>query len=171
MKRKRTFYVPGLISLIGIPVLALSFSHNYKYSKSTSIKLSIPSDHKSDDNLFIFSKDNFYQSIKRKKIIQVDLNEASVPEQSYLFQNKLDFIKREIERLQFTNDTTSVLKVRLGSNNTYGHFIWILKQALIYQLKRYVYVDNDFYLLANPPSLVEYKPTNADTSAPVQLEL
>src|SRR5579859_2067283 len=107
MKRKKLFYVPGLISLLGIPIIVFCFSQAYKPSKLTSVKLFIPADRKCDDQFISFSKGCFYKSIKDKKIIRVDLNEPSALEQPYLFQHKLDFISREIERLQFTNDTSS----------------------------------------------------------------
>jgi hypothetical protein len=44
-----------------------------------------------------------------------------------------------------------VLKIRLGDNNTYGDFVWVFNQAKVYDVKRFVYVDDAYYLFTNPP--------------------
>jgi hypothetical protein len=149
MKRKKIYYVPGIISLLGISFLFYFWVPKSNFP-ATSIRLFLPSDRKDDFQTIGFSKGYFYKSIKGKKIIRIDLNEEYQPQESSLFQAKLNFISREIERLEFTNDTTTILRIDLGERNTYGHFIWVLNQALTYKLRRYTFVDDSFYLLANP---------------------
>jgi hypothetical protein len=156
VKRKKIYYVPGAISLLGLPFLFL-FLTPKETTQSHFVRFTIPSDEKSDYNRIIgFSRDYFYKSIKGKKIIQIDLNRKYPAQETYLFNAKLNFISREIERLEFTNDNSAILKIKLGAANTYGHFMWVLNQALIYRLKRYALVDDSFYLFANlPPDRME----------------
>lgn len=151
MKRKKIYYVPGAISLLGLPLLFLLFIPKQE-ARPRYVKFMLPSDRKSDSKSIIrYSRDYFYKSIKTKKIIQINLNKEYLPQEMYLFNAKLNFISREIEKLEFTNDTSAIIKIKLGAANTYGHFLWLLNQASIYRLKRYALVDDCFYLFANPP--------------------
>jgi hypothetical protein len=63
------------------------------------------------------------------------------------------FIEREIQRLQFTHDTATVLKIELASPSTYADFIAIMNLTVLYRIKRWVFMDNSFFLLANPPPI------------------
>ncbi len=58
----------------------------------------------------------------------------------------------EIERLVFTHDTSTVLKVDLGENNSYGDFVWLYNHMAFYKLQHYAFVDNSLYILSNRPS-------------------
>jgi hypothetical protein len=60
-------------------------------------------------------------------------------------------VGKELERLQFEHDTTTALKVVFGDETSYGDFMYVLNLALIYQVKRYALVDNEFYFFINPP--------------------
>jgi hypothetical protein len=111
MKRKKIYYVPGAISLLGLPLLFLLFMPKEEVHPRY-VKFMLPSDRKSDTkNIIRYSRDYFYKSIKNKKIIQIDLNKEYLPQEMYLFNAKLNFISREIEKLEFTNDTSAIIKI------------------------------------------------------------
>jgi hypothetical protein len=82
----------------------------------------------------------------------------------YVFSRKRHFVSQEIERLEFTNDISSVLKVQFGANNTYGDYVWVLNQLFLYKVKRYAFVDNDFYVFADPP--IDHAVQSQDMSYP-----
>jgi hypothetical protein len=147
MRKRRIFYVPDMISLLGLPILLLVLSPKIP-PKQRVLTMVFPYDGP-DPDLFRFSKSSFLQDIKRKKLVYINLNYPDPANDSNLFLKKLDYISQEIARLQFLSDTFSVLKIGLGANNTYGNFIWLVNQAKIYGVKRYVLVDDNFYLLAN----------------------
>ena len=65
-------------------------------------------------------------------------------------------IERELQRLQFTNDTNRVLKIELGSPNTYGEFMYILNLLAIYRVRRYAFMDDAFFVLSNPPPINQH---------------
>lgn len=107
-----------------------------------------------------FSEKNFFKLIQKKKIISIDLSDKPYPEyreEYYSYQRKFEFITHEIETLQFTNDTASLLKVELGEDNTYGEFIWLLNQTKLYQIRRFAVIGNCIYFLTNPAP-IHYPP-------------
>lgn len=155
MKSGRRYYVPGLLSIIGLPIL-LFFYWPKETVTHTYLKLFLPTDRKDDPGMIRFSKGMVYKSLEGKKTITIDLDDVERfyeedNRTQYVFSRKLHFVSQEIERLEFTNDTSTVLKIQLGANNTYGDFVWVLNQLFVYKVKRYAFVDNDFYVFADPP--------------------
>jgi len=152
LKRKKIYYVPGMISLLGLPVLALFFLPKEK-SLHTVLRFFLPYDTVSPRiNSIVFSKTYVYKSIRKKKIIAVDLDQEffSLPFDQFLFRAKCNYILREIERIQFTNDTSSVIKIDLGESNSLATFVWVVNLTVIYKIRRWAFMDNSFFLLGNP---------------------
>ncbi len=120
------------------------------------MRINLPSDDmKPDPNRIRFSKRNVYHELKHRKIVTVDLDENEYEQgatlHDFVHLKKLDFIAGEIARRQFTHDTGSVLKIQLGDNCTYGDFVWVFNQAHVYKIRRFVCIDDAFYLFTNPP--------------------
>jgi hypothetical protein len=151
MRLKKIYYLPGLISLLGLPVLLL-FLGPEDYVRPNCIHIGLPSDQKPSQGNSHFTKYDVYAAIKKKKIIRVTLWDT---EYGGIFYNttdaKLDFIHREMERLQFTHDTFSVLKVELGDQNSYGDFVWLINEAIKYDINRWAFTDDAFYFLPTAP--------------------
>jgi len=164
--RKKVFYVPGLISSIGLGVVLLFFYIRKPphYHRPHILRMVVPTDKPPDQRGFqIFSKYSFLRDIAKKTIHTVDLNEPYPPYDPSIFHLRQGFITREIERMQFTHDTSSILKIHFGENNTYGDFMWVLNQAYYYGFRHFAYFDDNFYLVANTPD----KPAvSASTIAP-----
>ena len=72
--------------------------------------------------MLIFSKEMVYNPLLGQVTTTIDLDVERFSEgdnrTQYVFNQKLNFLSYEIERLEFTNDTSSVLKVQFGANNT-----------------------------------------------------
>jgi len=156
MSKRKLYYVPGLISLLGLPVL-LYFLGPRDPAIQTAIKISVPSDDtKPDPPGFVrFTRRNIYRSLMQKKIVSVNLDDVSPDniDQLYRFRHlkKMDFISNEIGRLQFTHDTNSVFKIEFGNYCTYGDFVCVLNLTRLYDVKRFVFIDDAYYILATPP--------------------
>jgi hypothetical protein len=156
MRKGKLYYVPGLISLLGLPIL-LYFLGPREPGILTTMTIWLPTDDMKPDppGMIRFSKWRTYQLLKHKKIVTVDLNEneymQGTPLHDFVYLKKLDFIAAEIARRQFTHDTGSVLKIRLGSNNTYGDFVWVFNQAHVYGIRRFTFVDDAYFLFTTPP--------------------
>jgi len=145
MRRRKIHYLPGFISLLGLPVL-LFFMRAEPVKRQTRLTMVVPS----DDKQSYFSRYTVYEYMKKKKIIQVDLWDIQGWRIPNIKQEKKDFIVGEIQRLQFTHDTSTVLKVTLESANTYGDFVWLVNLAVVYDFKRYVLLDNAFFYIPSP---------------------
>jgi hypothetical protein len=152
MHRKKLFYVPGLISLLGLPVLFFFLGPEDPVYQVV-LRINMPADKPRNDGGLSFNKVDFLHMIKNKKLISVDIEDyyPSDDLSRYAFDRKLSFVSREVERLQFTNDTNAVFRLRFGGSNTYAQFIWVINMAKIYGFKRYAFVDPDFYFLPDPP--------------------
>jgi len=152
MKRRKLYYVPGLISIIGLPILLLLMGPEDRVWEY-SLRLNLLTDEKDVPGVVRFSRDHFFKSIKNKKIVTValDYDWYGDGRDYYIFDAKLHFITREVERLQFTHDTMTILEAQLGDDNTYGDFIRLINHARAYRMKRYVYIDNSFYFMGDDP--------------------
>ena len=148
MQRRKPFYFPVFISLFGLLGIFLVFrpvNKPVQFQRSSIVWLPYDKEPKSDrTHKSQFTKQLVYQKIKGKKVVEVDLDDYE------LIEEKKRFIVREFQRMQFTGDTLSVLKIDFGCQNTFGQFIWILNLAQIYHVKRYAFTDDSFILFANP---------------------
>jgi hypothetical protein len=152
MAMKKKYYVPGMISLIGLPILGFLFIPKPP-PHLKAIRIFIPYDSKSNDPALIrFSKQTVYQAISKKKVVQLDLSEDEYG-RGLLLKRKFEFILRELDRMNFTSDTTTVLKVNIDDNNTYGDVIWLVNQTLVYDIRRWAIVDNSFYFINGRPPM------------------
>ena len=144
MKRKKIYYVPGLISLLGLSIICVLIvikGSQPRPHDQRPYRLLIPSPNKLPN--LSFSENAFLQNIKRKKTFEVDLDELDTLKRS--------FIKRKIEDLQYLHDTTAIVKVNFLDSNTFGDFMWLLTQMHTYKVKRYAFFNNTFYILGNEP--------------------
>ncbi|HTE12311.1 MAG TPA: hypothetical protein VK645_15110 [Chitinophagaceae bacterium] len=160
MKKKKLYYLPGLISIIGLPVL-LFFLGPADPVYQNCIRLNLTSDAKDTIGISRFTKDYVYKSIEGKKLETPFLNgieQNSGNEHFVYIQNKkLRFITNEIERLKFAADTNTVLKIQFGEDCAYGNFIWVLNHALIYDFKRYALINNELYFFSSKPFIPHYE--------------
>jgi hypothetical protein len=99
-----------------------------------------------------FSKYGAYKYLKGKKIVKINLldNHRDYADRWDFSATKMIFLEREIQRLQFTTDTNSVLKIEFGYSNSYAEFIHIMNLNIVYEI-RHAFLDNCFYLVPNPP--------------------
>ncbi|HLK30454.1 MAG TPA: hypothetical protein VKT28_17860 [Puia sp.] len=152
MKRKKLHYVPGFISLLGLPIV-LYFLGPEDVIDKTCLKLFLASDKKPPKGIRTLSRYTLNEDIKKKKLISIYINNSDDKNDFFPMDRMLSFIQSEIERLQFTHDTSSVLKIEFGNGSSYGQFVWLLNQTMLYEVKRFVVVDNTVYLFTNPPPI------------------
>jgi hypothetical protein len=142
MRRHKIFYIPGFISLFGLLGLFLFFkpADPRPLLDQRPLREWLSYDNgpqKFKNGQLRFTKQMIEREIRCKKLIEIDLDVSELMfGDTELFNQKKQFIEREIQRTQFTGDTTGVLKVDLGSSNSFGDFMWIQKLALHYQFKQ-----------------------------------
>ncbi|MBO9203572.1 MULTISPECIES: hypothetical protein [Niastella] len=134
MKRPKLFYIPGIISLLVIPVL---FYYIF----------SLPVINRQPEIRFFIPKEEWVRPyLKKKKINTVYLDD------NHSFNDeKLAFIGQEAQKLMFYHDTTQVIKVVFSDKSTYGEFIQLINLMQKNSIKRYVLLNNGFYIFGDPP--------------------
>ena len=96
-----------------------------------------------------FSTSEILQEWKKqhKKIIQIDLTGDEEED-----KRRFDFIRTEARRLEYTCDTTTILKIHFTDKNTYDQFAELLNILHKDRHKRYTFFRDDFYILGEPLS-------------------
>lgn len=156
MRRSRIFYAPGFIGLLGLLGLFLFFKPAEPtpliYQRPSRIFLPYDQEqlkHRSGQTRF--TEKWVLQQMKGKKLIEIDLDDDELEfGDTGITHEKKRFIVREFQRMQFTGDTMSILKVDLGRGNSFGDFMWIQKLAQDYHVHRYAFMDDSFIFFANP---------------------
>ena len=145
MKRKKLHYLPGIISIVGLPVL-LFFWGPQDPVKYTAIPVEMPAaTGRSGTGCAV--GDMPEQALRNKKIISVDLNDMVWNQQSaHIFSQKLALVTQQIQYLQFTGDTSTVLKIGVGMKNDYKSIAWVLNEATRYQLNTQLLTADAVYL-------------------------
>lgn len=144
MKRPKLFYIPGMLSLLVVPVLFYRYQADIGKTL-TVLRLFVPSDDNSPDQ-YKFSRYALKAELKGKKINTVYLNGNRV-----LNAKKLDFIAYESLKLMYYHDTSQVMHVKFTQETMYGEFVQLVNIMHRDDHKRYVWLDDDFYILGDPP--------------------
>ncbi|MFH6993661.1 hypothetical protein [Flavobacterium sp. FlaQc-48] len=134
-KRKKIFYVPGMISLILIPFFC--FYHFYKvdaFKVESCFGISFPD---------AIQKKGFL-AIKRNYQV-FNLNSTEDLERQKL--NELQLALRKIKR---ENDTVNAIKVHLGTKMRYEVYVRVLEIFAIEGMPVFIQNDNDFLVLMMP---------------------
>jgi hypothetical protein len=152
MIKKKLYYFPGLISLIGLPIIFFLYPIEDP-KESTVLKLNLPaSKHIAEVR---FTEDYVRKDIKKRKIKRILLsNHSASPDKRWNRleeEAKWDLITTQFKNLSLTGDTSLVLQVEFDEESFYGDWVAVQNLALIYRIKRYAYLDNSFYFLGNPP--------------------
>jgi hypothetical protein len=150
-KRPKLFYIPGMISLLVVPVLFYFFQPTPK--KQTVLKIFVTREDRPEDRtstILSFSRSAVMAELKGKKIKTVYYDEDHE-----LNARKLEFIAQEALKLKFYHDTTQVIKVRLSSETTYGEFVQLINIMYKDKHKRYAWLDDDFYIFGEEPPASE----------------
>jgi hypothetical protein len=150
MKGKKIYYVPGIISLLLLPLLLYYYGPE-EYERKTVVRLNLPYDHDSaDENTVRFSAGYLVRQLKGKHITTITINNTIFSEiDHYVFTQKMAYIRSALEKLNFDNDTTEIVQILFTQESTYNDFIWVLNQAILLQFKRYAFLKNSIYFFAD----------------------
>ena len=135
-KRKKFFYVPGMISLVLIPFFC--FCHFYKtdaFKDERSIDIFFPSDSIVEKQL----------SLHKRIYHDFNFNDSEEAE-----NKKLQSLQYFLRKLYRENDTINGVKIHLGNKMTYDVYIRILDILIIEKMPNYVQYKNDFFVLMLP---------------------
>jgi hypothetical protein len=148
-------YVPGLISLLGLPLLLLIMEPGETEESRTGKKLRffLTRDKPDEDGNADYSDAVILGKTKGKKINTVEFWKKNIyidDGDGYRHDIKLEFIEQEIRRMTALYDTSTILRVELGDGFSYGEFQWLINQMILYRIEQYALVQNSFYVFPNP---------------------
>jgi len=149
MIRRKIFYVPGLISLVCVPVIFIYYSSIWMPKEEFVTTMYLPRDnpkYKTGD-MPDFSGQNLLETIKPYRKTEVFLPKKD----SKLIPLQLDFIFHEMQRISFTNQSMEVLIVHLNEETTISQFVQLMDMVTMVRLHRYAYWDDAFYFIGNEP--------------------
>ncbi len=145
MKRKKIFYVPGMISLVVLPLAVLLFTAYDNSDEKGYLRMYLPkNDPNYNKNMPSYSGQGLLETIKDYKKTEIYLNDNW-----YLTEQKFDFIFHELQRLSFTNPKKEVLIVHMNEKTTFEDFVRLLDMANFTMLKRYAYWNDEWYFMGD----------------------
>ena len=105
-----------------------------------------PKDTRPHDWSKIFSKYILIDEIKKKRKIQVTLDDDK-----FANKKKINLIRYEAQKLKFTNDSSAVVLITLTNETTYGEFVSLLDICLMDDHKKFAAFDDKFVIFGNTP--------------------
>lgn len=146
MSKLRLYYVPGLISIISLPILILLFLNDFKKNKITySIELCTPH-HFSTYSKHIIDSDfiYYYKIPATRNYISIDINNSNQKDIS--IYTKIEEFSRV---LNLKKDSTNGLKITFN-NISYNSFIQTINACLKSKIETYYLLGDTFYVYFTP---------------------
>jgi len=140
----KLIYSPGLISLLAL-LIFLCFGLKRVIPKRESfITYFAPKDTRPHDWSKIFSKYIIIDEIKKKRKIQITLDDDR-----FTNKKKINLIRYEAQKIKFTNDYSAVVLITLTNEITYGEFVSLLNICQMDDHKRFAAFDDKFVIFGN----------------------
>lgn len=152
---KKIKYIPASISLLGILCFLLFFENRFSYRNFSVLTLNVPDEQDRSQGLFAtFSVPIIEAELNRKKLVNIALDGDTSTD-----NKKIELIRYEARRLQFTNDTNIAICVTLSADITYGKLVSLLNMMLVEKIDRYVLLKNNFIILGAAPEVKNTTPS------------
>lgn len=162
ISRKQLYYCLSSISIFGILSILIRCKERPPLNNSPNNYITytfdVPRDQKPDDPFtYLFSVKWIEKLIRKKKQIKITLDGDRSTN-----QKKLELVKYEARKLKYTEDTTTVIRINLTNETTYGEFIQLVKLCNNDKHKRYALLKRSFIIFG------EYRPEKPDTTKRIQ---
>lgn len=133
-KRKKIFYVPGIISLVFIPLLCLYYFYKIDAFKVyRSIELYVPVGNEFEDYRVL--------TLRKYKVFNFD--------GSHLENNRLKEMRLYLRKLKIEKDTINGIKIHFGVKSNYQTFITSLDVLTEENAPTWIANKNDIYILGS----------------------
>jgi hypothetical protein len=147
--RRKLYYVPGLISLICLFISFKLSIYKIQPKQYSYIALNVPNDTKNMSHSS-FSSYWIEQQIKKKKqiVLTLDADEKNN-------QKKFELIKYEAGKLKYTQDTSTVLRIKFTNDINYRTLVRLIDLCYTDQHKRFVLLKNSFVIFGEYPPKIQ----------------
>ena len=141
--KRKAYYVPGIISLIGIWTFYFYFRERFISKKETCLSIVVPRDRNDDTR---YSTAALLRQIANKKQIQIELDGDCKTN-----QKKMELIRYEARKLNYTKDTTTVINISLTNEMTYGDVVKLVDLCYADKHKKFALVKKSFLIFGKYP--------------------
>jgi biopolymer transport protein ExbD len=148
---RKLYYAPGMISLIGLLIFLKWSIQKFQPRQYSYLSLNVPSENRDMSN-YRFSSYWIEKQLKKKKQIQLTLDDDEKTN-----QKKFELIKYEARKLKYTQDTSTVLRIKFTNDITYGTIVRLIDLCYTDGHKRFVLLKNSFVIFG------EFPPVNTKT--------
>jgi hypothetical protein len=155
MKRTKIFYVPGMISLVVLPLVFICWTNSWMPKEEFATRIYLAKDdpdYKKGDLFSQFSGQGIMESIKSFEKTEIYLS----VDDSILLPQQFDLIFHELQRLSFTNRANEVLIVHMNNETTFAQFVELHNMANIVRMKRWAYWNDAWYFIGSFPEEPNY---------------
>lgn len=147
--RRKLYYIMGLISLIGLFISFKLSIHNIQSKQYSYISINVPNETR-DKSHYLFSSYWIEKQIENKNQIQLTLDADEKNN-----QKKLELIKYEARKLKYTQDTSTVLRIKFTKDTIYGTLVQLIDLCYTDQHKRFVLLKNSFVIFGEYPTKIQ----------------
>lgn len=149
MKQRKIFYVPGMISLVVLPLVFICWINKSEPEEEVTLRMWIPKNEPNfnPNKIESFSEEGVLESIKSFKKTEIYLSRF----ESELLEYQIDFSIQELKRIAFTHQSKEVLIVHISDNVSFYQFVEFINYTHIVSLKRWAFFKGAFYFLGNEP--------------------
>jgi hypothetical protein len=143
-KRRKIYYVPGMISLIFLPLICCLYLNKFHKKEERSIELSMPArydpklDHK---NKIVFDTTCLSWPENRRNYTIIDIDNSAKN------QKNLKLFNDRVLQIIKTNDTVNAIHLLFGKESTYGQFIEALNICNKDTFPCYIVLDDNLWFL------------------------
>jgi hypothetical protein len=152
-KIKRIYYIPGLISLIGLPIFCcIYFSHNYKQERLLEVRFAAKYDKNRSEAYSIFDTTFLSQPLSRREYTDITLNGNKNDDEI-----KINIFRRRAREIVWNRDTVHGVHIIFGDGSKYESFVMVLNNFLIDSIPTYAPFENHIWVLYQKGSEIRYR--------------
>jgi hypothetical protein len=144
------WYVPGMISLVGIlPLLIWKTLPLKDQLDQRVINVFLPKEGVINDSILSFSEEGVLREIQDKKQVSFYLNDFT-----NFRVEVLENIRNASLEIKFGYDTAKVVKVVFGDNCNFNDLVSVMNICLLDEHKRWAWIQDSIFIFSPPaPSL------------------
>ena len=151
-KNKRIYYVSGLISLIGLPILCCIYLYN-NFRQEGILEVTFAEKYdKSRANHFAYDTTLLSSPEYKRKYIEIELNGKRSEDET-----KINFLRVSSQKIMQNRDTINGIHLIFGDGSKYSSFIKVLNNFRIDSIPSYCCFETHMWMLYVKGSEIKYR--------------
>lgn len=122
----------------------------YGFPYKTVMRLNLPAEEPEgiDENIIHYNGPDILNEWERSRKIFITVSLAGDVQED---KETMNYVRLEAQRVKHFYDTTHIIKVHFLEEATYGQFVELVNMMSIGMHKRYMFYQDDFYILGEAP--------------------